>query len=82
MSADADGLGPLPDVPPPPFAVFDIFGQPVRDRVHAYALSYACEAQAATRERCAAFVQAQADECKPGSEVQMRLASAAACLRA
>lgn len=36
---------------------------------------------AAARERCAAFVQSQADECKPGSEVQMRLASVAACLR-
>lgn len=45
-------------------------------RVRCYALG-AKQAMA----RCAAFAQAQADDCRPGSEVQQRLASLAACLR-
>lgn len=41
-----------------------------------------CQTAAAERERCAAFVQGRADACRPGSEEQIQLASAAACLRA
>lgn len=54
-----DGLGPLPHVPPPPFAVFDEFGRRADDRVHAYAIAYATAAVAIEQERWESAIGAE-----------------------
>lgn len=54
-----DGLGPLPHVPPPPFAVFDEFGRRADNRVHAYAIAYATAAVAIEQKRWESAIGAE-----------------------